>query len=258
MAKTVMLIHGAWLSPPSFDAVRARYEARGYNVVVPSWPYDERPVEELRRSPRPELAKLSIRQIVDHYEAEVRKLAEPPILIGHSFGGLFVQLLLDRGLGAAGVAVDPAPARGILPRPAAVIGSLGVFTTWRGWSRTLTLSFHAFSNYFAQTLPESEKRAAYDRYVVPTPGRIFFLAAAGLQTAVNWKNPNRAPLLLTIADEDKTVSPAMVRDAFRKQSRAPSLTAFKSFPNRSHFLLLEKGWEEVADYALDWAAANAR
>jgi pimeloyl-ACP methyl ester carboxylesterase len=253
MSKTVMLIHGAWLSPLSWEGFRERYEARGYTVIAPSWPYDERPVPELQRDPRPELAKVGIKDVVDHYEKEIRKLDAPPILIGHSFGGLFVQLLLDRGLGSAGVAIDPAPPRGIIARPSVIVSSLSVFLTINGWNRVLRMSLKDFSRYFAQTLPESEKPAMWARYIVPTPGRPFFQAAFGIQSGLNWKNPNRAPLLLTLADLDKTVAAPMVRDTYRKHLRSPVLTELKEFTGRSHFLCIEKGWEEVADYALAWA-----
>lgn len=257
MTATVMLIHGAWLSPLGFEKFRARYEERGHTVVAPAWPYDDRPVEELRRSPRLELGKVGIREIVDHYAAEIGKLAEPPILIGHSFGGLFVELLLDRSLGAAGVAIDPAPARGVIPRPRAMMSSMPVMMSWNGWNRVLTMSYASFTRDFANTVPEAEARVAYDRYIVPTPGRPYFQAGIGMETKIHWKNPTRPPLLLLVAEEDRTIAPAMVRATYRRQRRAPSLTEFHSFPNRSHFLILEKGWEEVADYAIEWAVRNA-
>ena len=113
MTKTILLIHGAWLNANSWEYWRARYEAKGYTVIAPSWPGDERDPAALRASPLPALAKLSQKQIVAHYEDIIRALPEKPILIGHSLGGVFVQHLLDRGLGVAGVAIDPAPTPGV-------------------------------------------------------------------------------------------------------------------------------------------------
>jgi len=109
MSKTVMLIHGAWLTPAGWENFRGRYEAQSYKVLAPPWPYEDVPIEELRRSPNRELKKLTVGKIVDHYDKLVRARPEPPILIGHSYGGLVTQKLLDRGLGAAGVALDPVP-----------------------------------------------------------------------------------------------------------------------------------------------------
>jgi len=150
MSKTVMFIHGAWLTPASFDLFRARYEAMRYTCVAPAWPLEDRPFEELRRSPHPNLHKLTISKIVDHYDRLIRALPEAPIIMGHSFGGLFTQLLLDRGLGAAGIALDPAAIRGIIPRPRTLLSALPVFTGWKGWGRVLTMSFDQFATNFAQ------------------------------------------------------------------------------------------------------------
>jgi pimeloyl-ACP methyl ester carboxylesterase len=77
-------------------------------------------VEDVRRDPSP-LNGLGLAEIVAHYEGIVRGLDRQPVLIGHSFGGLVVELLLDRGLGAAGVAISPAPVKGVLRLPPAML-----------------------------------------------------------------------------------------------------------------------------------------
>jgi pimeloyl-ACP methyl ester carboxylesterase len=185
-------------------------------------------------------------------------LAEKPILIGHSFGGLFVQLLLDRGLGAVRVAIDPAPPRGVLAHPRAVWTSRSVFLTWNGWNGVLTMSQKGFNEGFGHLLPPTEQKAAYERHVIPTPGRIFYQAAFGIQTRVNYRSADRAPLLLTAAEKDHTVPLPMVRANFKKYRRSSAVTAFKTFPNHSHWLIQEPGWEEVADYTIEWASSNDR
>jgi pimeloyl-ACP methyl ester carboxylesterase len=253
-----MFVHGAWLTPFSWDQWRTRYEARGYTTLAPPWPLEDVPIEKLRRSPHPDLGKTTITKIVDHYDKLIRALPEPPIIIGHSFGGLFIQLLLDRGLGAAGVGVDPGQVRGVIPRPRALLSALPVLMAWRGWSRVLPMTFEQFASNFAQTLPAAEMRPSYDRYIVPTPGRIYFQAAVGIGTGINAKNPDRAPLLLISGEKDRTVDPSTIEANYRKQRHAPSVTDFKSFPGRSHFLCAEPGWEEVADYAIEWASKHAR
>jgi pimeloyl-ACP methyl ester carboxylesterase len=253
-----MLIHGAWLTPAAWDLFRVRYEAQGYTVVAPAWPLQDRPIAELRQSPHPDLGRITIGTIVEHYAKLIRALPEPPIIVGHSFGGLFTQLLLDRGLGVAGVALAPAPIRGILARPRTILTALPVYLGVMGWSRVLTMSFRQFAANFAQTLPKREMRAAYDRHVVPAPGRIYYQNALGIGIGINARNRNRAPLLLIAGEMDRTIVDAMVWATYRKQRRAPSTTAFRSFPGRSHFLFAEPGWQEVADVALQWAGENAR
>jgi pimeloyl-ACP methyl ester carboxylesterase len=258
MSKTIVLIHGAWLTPAGWDLFKPRYEEKGYTVVAPPWPFMDAPIEQLRANPDKRLKKLTVKQIVDHYEAVIKGLAEKPIIIGHSFGGLVTQLLLDRGHGVCGVALDPALIGGVLPTPTMLASAFPVFAALGGWSRVLTMKYEAFASTFAQTLPEAERRAAYDKYVVPAPGRIYYLDALGIGVGVRQGNPDRPPLLMTCGEKDKTVDTAAVKAVFRIQKKSPSLTEYKEFPGRSHFLFHEHGWEEVADYALKWAVANQR
>lgn len=256
MSRTVMMIHGAWLTPASFDRFRERYEARGFACLAPPWPYMDRPIDQLRKDPDPRLARVTIGEIVDHYAAIVNTLPEPPILMGHSFGGLFVQLLLDRGLGAAGVAIDPGTPRGVLPGMDTMLSSMPVLLAWNGWNRVLTMQFETFASRFAQRLSPAEMRAAYDQYIVPAPGRLYWQAAAGMGNALNYANPSRPPLLLIAGDEDRTIQPSMVDAAYRKHRKSPSLTEIEHFPGRTHWILNEPGWEEVADRAIEWATRS--
>ena len=255
MAKTILLIHGAWVTTACWDSFKSRYEARGYDVLVPPWPFDDRPIAELRAAPAPELGRSGIPQIVDHYAKIVAALPEPPIIIGHSFGGLFTQILVDRGLGACGVAINPAPPRGVPPGPTAFRANLPFVLAWRGWSRVLQMPYGRFAKTFLNTLPAAERRAIYDAQVVPTAGRLFWDGLLGRGAKVNWRNPVRPPLLLITGTLDRTVGAGMNRFNFRKYRRSSCRTDFMEFPARGHWIIAEPGWEEVADYAIAWAEA---
>ena len=257
MSKTILLIHGAYVTPDCWAPFRKHYENRGRTVLVPAWPHFDRPVADLQRNPDPRMAALTIKDLVDHFDRIIRALPQPPILIGHSFGGLIVQMLLDRGLGAAGVAIDAGPPRGVMPSLRAIRSALPVLLAWRGWSRILTMSLNSFSTTFANTLPPSQMTATYRRYIVPVPGRIFFQAALGLGNGVTFANPQRPPLLLIAAAKDRTSTSSMVRAMYEKHKRAPSRTDMVEFANLSHWLIAEPGWEAVADTAIDWADAHA-
>jgi pimeloyl-ACP methyl ester carboxylesterase len=255
--RTVMLIHGAWLTPACWDRFRGRYEAKGVTCLTPAWPLLDRPIAELQRSPHPDLGMLTVGRIVDHYASLIRALTDPPILIGHSFGGLFVQMLLDRGLGAAGVAIDPAPCAGVFPTPTVLYGAFPVFAAVKGWTRALTMTLPQFAWSFMHLSTPDEQRDAYERYVVPTPGRLYYQAALFRGTRVNFRNDRRAPLLLVAGEKDRTVARSMVESAYRKHRQSESVTAFRAYPGRTHFLIATPGWEEVADEALEWAAGHA-
>ncbi len=254
----IVLVHGAWMSPAAWQPWIDRYEALGYVVTAPAWPYDDRPVAELKASPAPELANVGVAEIVAYYSTVIRDITAKdgakPALIGHSFGGLFVQMLLDRGLGKAGVAIDPAPPRGVIPNLDALKASFPVISTWGAGKKVHTMSYPDFQWGWAHTLPEVDQRLAYDNFVVPTPGKVYFDAAGAPFNAcmkVNFKN-TRAPLLIIAGELDRTVPASMVKAAYKLQKQSPSPTEFHEFAGRTHWICGQPGWEEVAGLALKW------
>ena len=258
MARTIVFIHGAWVTPLCWEPFVGYFRSKGYNCLAPTWPHKDKPIEELRRSPPPGLAGLGVTEIVDHYERAIKALDEPPILIGHSFGGLFTQMLLDRGLGRAGVAIDSAPPKGVLPlQLTAFRSNLGILLTWRGWERVVYQSFETFQYAFVNELPSEAQKAVYDRYVVPETGRIFFQAGLALMdrrnaVLVNFRNSVRAPLLLIAGEKDQNVPAAMNRSNYDKYRGSGARTDFKAFPDRCHWIIAQDGWEQIAGYINDW------
>ncbi|HLG16831.1 MAG TPA: alpha/beta hydrolase [Blastocatellia bacterium] len=258
MARTIVFVHGAWVTPLSWERFTGYFTGAGYNCVIPAWPYKDKPVDELRSSPPAKLAGLGVKEIVDHYESLIRTLAEPPVLIGHSFGGLFVQMLLDRGLGAAGVAIDSAPPRGVLPLQwSSLRSNAGVLLKRGAWKGIVRQSFKQFQYAFVHTLPLEEQRAAYERHVVPESGRIFFQAGLALfdrhlAVQVDFRNHTRAPLLLIAGSEDHIVPASMNRSNYRKYNGSRARTDFKEFAGRTHWIIAQEGWEEVAAYVAKW------
>lgn len=256
MSKTILFIHGAWLTPAVWQPWQRRYEALGYETLAPAWPLLDRPVQALRDAADPALGTLTLGRIVDHYAAIIATLPEPPILIGHSYGGLVAQMLLDRGLGAAAVSISPAPAAGIKPGTKAFRAALPVFLAWRGWSRALRMSFGGFARDFANGLDAQAQREAFERHVVPAPGRIYYQSVLGIGSAIEWSKPDRAPLLLISAEDDRTVEPGMVRQHYDRYRASAAQTALKSVNGRGHWLIADRGWEDVADTALQWALSS--
>jgi pimeloyl-ACP methyl ester carboxylesterase len=257
MTKTIMLIHGAWLNSRSWEGFKARYEGKGYTVIAPDWPLDEGEPEELREHIDPDLARISQKRILAHYTDIIATLPGEPILIGHSLGGVIVQHLLDNGHGVCGVAIDPAPTPGVGLGPHAIVSALPVFTDPLSGTKVKSMSREFFKTRFAQTLPEEVKDEHYDRYIVPTPGLVYWNGVIGAMS-IDWDNPRRAPLLLVAGGKDLIADASMTQAIYEKQKRAPSLTEFKLYPERSHWTAIEAGWEDVADFVLDWAVRNQR
>ena len=261
---TIVLVHGLWLTPRSWEGWIDRYQKAGYNVLAPSWPGLEGEVEAIRKDPSP-LKRLKLKTVVDHYERIIRKLDAPPIIMGHSFGGLIVQMLVDRGLGSAGVVIDSAQSAGVPVLPLSTIWAtitvLGNPFTFNG---TTSLSPKKFNYAFTNELNEVESKKVYDRYQIPGSNRILWDGALSLlnpnaSSKVNYANNNRAPLLFIAGGNDHLVPPAINKANMRKYVKNSSaVTDYREFPNRTHHTVGQKGWEEVADFALQWANANAR
>jgi len=254
----VVLIHGLWMTPRSWEPFRQFCEERGYRVLAPPWPRLQGSVENVRRDPSA-LAGLGSAEIINHYDNAVRLLDEPPILIGHSLGGLVVQVLLDRGLGAAGIAIDSAPPKGVWRLPLSQVKALlPVLSNPLSYWQTVPLTYRQFRYAFANTMSEGEARTAFTRYAIPAPGRPLFEGAfASLNpwsaTAVNYANGERAPLLLVAGTDDHTIPPSVVRANYYQYGRSKAITSFKEFPGRSHLIIAQDGWQQVAEFGLSWA-----
>lgn len=251
--RTIVLIHGLWVTTDSWAPFRARLEAAGYTVHTPTWHVLQgASAEHLNHYPPPALGKLTLGTIVDGLQTFIEALPEKPLLIGHSFGGLHTQMLLDRGVGAAGVAINPAPIAGIIHGPTTLTAALPILARWNGWSRPYAFTRARWARRYANAAPKDQQDAAYDSYVIPTSGRVAAQAAFWLGSGIDPKR-RTAPLLITAGDRDRLITPYMSKAAFGIQRRSAARTDYHLFPGRSHLLIAEPGWEEVCDYAVEWA-----
>lgn len=254
----VVLIHGLWMTPLSWEHWIDHFQKRGHNVVAPAYPGMEGSVESLNADPSP-IAKLDITTILDHYEEVIRGLDTPPILMGHSFGGTFVQLLLDRGLGCAGVAIHPAPVKGVLQVPLTTIRAAApVLANPFARGKATGLTPKQFHYAFTNTMTTEDSQRAYDRYHVPAVNRVLFQGALAnfnprAATKIDFRNDDRQPLLIIAGSDDHIVPAKVNRANFKRQSKSGAITAYREFPGRTHFTVGQAGWDGVADFAIDWA-----
>ncbi|MEV1002597.1 alpha/beta hydrolase [Nonomuraea sp. NPDC050202] len=256
---TIVLIHGFWVTPRSWENWIAYYEAKGFRVLAPAYPGFEVEVEALNADTTP-IEQVTVPQIIDSLEKLVGGLDKPPILIGHSAGGVFTQILLDHGYGAAGVAINSAPTEGVKIIPLSQLkATFPVLKSPANRHKAVGLDYEHWRYAFTNTFPEHEARAAYERYHIPASGNIFWGSALANihpgkdDTYVDYRNDDRKPLLFIAGEHDNLMPPKIQRSNAKHYKAPNTITEVIEYPGRSHLMPAQQGWEEIADRALAWA-----
>jgi alpha-beta hydrolase superfamily lysophospholipase len=254
-SKTIVLIHGAFVNNETWNYWKAYYTNLGFNVIAPPWPYKDASADELRRRhPDPDVASLRLQQLIDHYTAIINELPEKPILIGHSMGGLIIQVLLNKGLAAAGIAIHSVPSLGVIPLEFSFYragwNSLGVFTPT---NKTYLMSLKDWQYAFTNGMTIKEQQDSYNKYAVPESK---FIARDALTSAakIDYDKPHE-PLLFIASKADNIIPASLNYRNFKRYRNNQSVTDYKEFEGRNHYVLGLPTWKEEADYILDWLNA---
>ena len=246
MTKTIVFVHGMFMTPLVWEHWLPWFEARDYRCLAPAWPGRDRTAAELRAAhPDPNLGQLSLNAVIERIAAEVAALEQKPILIGHSIGGLVAQILLGRGA-AACIAMHSTPSGPVLPLRGTYWrsnwGMIGPFVD-AGTPKALT--FEEFQQAFANSLPTEAQRAAYERYIVPESRRVARDARSDAGR-IDFAAPH-PPLLMTAGVLDRVIPARLNFNSFSRYRQRGSITEFRAFDGRDHMDVVEPGWEEVAD-----------
>ena len=251
-SKTVVFITGAFVHHSCWDQWRNYFESKGYHTIAPPWPHKNASAETLRNSlPNKEIASNRLATLTDHFDNIVRQLPEKPILIGHSIGGLIVQLLLQRGLGYSGVAIHSVPPQGIITFKFSFLkagwGPLGFFTPVK---RSFLMSFPQWQYAFTNGMDCDAQKDAYYKFAIPE-SKLIVRDTITKAAKVNFDNPH-APLLLTSGSDDHTIPASLNYANYLKYKNNNSIIDYKEFKGRNHFVLGQPTWKEDADYILEW------
>jgi pimeloyl-ACP methyl ester carboxylesterase len=248
--RPIVFIHGMYMTPLCWEHWVEYYQSKGHTCLTPAWPGRDKPIETLRNShPDSELGRLTLSNVLDHLVETIKRLDEKPILIGHSMGALAVQLLLQKDLAVAGVAINSAPPMGVFVNKWSFLKSNWPhITPFTSLGNPIEMSFERFQYTFVNTLPLQEQQAAFERYVVPESRRV---PRESLTARIDFNKP-RPPLLLIAGSIDNIIPASLNRYNYIKHKRSSSVTDFKEFPKRTHFIIGQRNWKEVADYALEW------
>ena len=259
--RTAVFIHGLWLHASSWEPWRARFRDDGYDAIAPGWPNEPPTVAEAREHPEA-VANLGIDEITDHYRTIIDQLEAPPVLVGHSFGGLFAEKLLGEGYGAAAIAIDPAQIKGVLPLPLAQLrAGLPALGNPANLHKAVSLTAKEFRFGFGNAVTQEESDELYEKWTIPSPAKPLFEAAVAnfalhSPAKVNTKNADRGPLLLISGSADHTVPDVVTRSTLKQYRDSTAVTDLKQFEGRGHSLTIDNGWKQVADAVLEWLRAN--
>ncbi|MEV8214149.1 alpha/beta hydrolase [Leifsonia sp. NPDC077715] len=258
----VVFVHGLWLLSSSWQPWRSLFEEQGFATIAPGWPDDPETVEQAKSDPDVFAGKM-VRQVTDHYAEAIDALDQAPVVIGHSFGGLIAQTLAGESKNAVTVAIDAAQFKGVtaLP-PSALKAGAPALLKFNHSKHGVTLTYEQFAYGWTNALSDEEGRALYEKFHVPASGVPIFQAATAnfnpfAETKVVTDNHDRGPLLLIAGAEDHTVPQSVVENEYRIQQKNPGVTELVVIPNRGHSLIIDSGWREVADEALEFVQRHA-
>jgi pimeloyl-ACP methyl ester carboxylesterase len=250
-SKTIVFITGAYVSHACWNEWRTFFEDHGYTTIAPPWPHkDADPLTLRNRHPDKALAAVSMYDIIDHYTEIIRNLPEKPIVIGHSFGGLFAQVLLNKGLAAACIAIHAVPPQGVIPYEINFLRSnaatLGFFTSLK---KTFLMSFRKWQFSFTNGMSYEAQKSSYYDLVIPESKRA---ARGGLTKAafVDFKKQHE-PLLLLAGTHDQCIPAHLCKRVYKRYRNKNSVTDFV-LKDRNHFVLGQPTWREDAEYILNW------
>ncbi len=253
----VVFIHGLWLHASSWQPWVERFAQAGYQATAPGWPGEPASVEAARNDPD-SVANIGINEATEHFAEHFKQLDAKPIVIGHSFGGMLAEKLLGEDVAAAAIAIDAAQIKGVLPLPLSALRStLPVFKNPSNKHKSVMLTAEQFRYSFGNAVSEEESQQLFDKWVVPSPGRPLFEAAAAnfslhSPAKVNTKNDERGPLLLVMGGQDHTVPEAVTKSTLKQYRGSSAVTELVEFEDRGHSLTIDSGWSEVADASLAW------
>lgn len=251
-SKTVLFVTGNFVSNLEWATWQKYFEEQGYKTLAPAWPFKDGSPADLRAAhPNKDIASLRLNQVVDYFENVIKSLPEKPIIVGHSMGGLITQLLLQRGLAEAAVAIHSVPPQGVITTKfsffKATWGPLGFFTSA---NKPFLMSFPQWQYAFTNGMSLTEQQKAYDENVIPESKR---MSRDGLTNAakIDFKKAH-APLLFVAGSTDNIMPASLNHSNYKKYKNSQSVTDFKEFEGNNHFVLGLPNWKQTADYILNW------
>jgi pimeloyl-ACP methyl ester carboxylesterase len=249
-SKNIVLVHGMFVNNTSWDGWKQYLEQKGYTVYAPANPGHEGNPADLRKNIHPQLVQTGFVDVVMNIAKFIDTLPEKPLVIGHSMAGLAVQKLIDLGKADAAVSINGAPPKNVFPPLSTlkiVFPAINIFSGTRHYMGTREWYNRAFFN----TLPASEQVEAYDAIAVPESRKLGLETVTKSFSNAEFKKPHQ-PILFIGGGKDNIFPASLTRKIASRYTDANSRVDVKIYDDKSHYICGEKGWEEIADYALGW------
>lgn len=250
--KTIVFISGAFVSHFYWEKWLVFFENKGYKVVAPPWIHKNDSVENLRdQNPCVKIGSITLFDLVCYYTEIIEKLPQKPILVGHSYGGLLVQLLVQKDLAEAGICINPFPPRGFSTLKFCFYKIILCFSCdFLSSEKTFFLPFENWRIIFFNTASNEEQKTSYQKFIIPESKKAL-RNLFSKNAAINFRKKH-VPLFFISSSDDKIISTKLVYRNFIKHKNVHSITCYKEFKDKNHFLILQPKWEETAEFIAKW------
>lgn len=249
-SKTIVFTHGLFVNPKSWENWKTYFESNGYTCYNPANPHHEGNPSDLRENISTNLSNVGFEDVVMNVANFIDTLTEKPIVIGHSLGGLTVMKLIELGKAAAGISIDGAAPKNILPPFQTVKTMFPVINFLKGNSVFQT-NKEWFHQAFCNTLTKAESNKVFEEIAVPESRNIPRHTLYKSFAKIDFTKPHQ-PLLFIGGEKDNIIPPALTKKIATSYKDNNSITNYKIFERRSHYICGQDGWQDVADYTLDW------
>jgi len=252
MEAPVVMIHGAFCAAWAFDGYRALFEAWGAKVTAPTLRHHD--IVPGTRAPR-ELGLTSMLDYAADIEALVRSLPQPPIIVGHSMGGLVAQMVATRLPVRALALIAPSAPWGTLPTsPWEIMSAQGLYLAGQFWNKPLRPEAWVAETHALDLLPPEEREAVFARFVPESGLATFEILHWGMDmrraTHVD-ANKVDCPVLCVAGEYDRVNPPKTVASIARRYRERGE---YFGVERASHWLIGEPGWERTAHFVREWLA----
>ena len=244
-APPVIMVHGAFCGGWVFDAFRQPFEAAGHTVLTP----------DLRgHAPGEDAAGLSITAYAEQIAQLCAAQDKPPLLLGHSMGGLVAQMAADRVPVAGIMLLAPSSPWGVSGQSfEEAISAFSLFTLGAYWLSAVAPDLSVTAHYSLDRMDRAGQKHVFEQ-MVPESGRALF-------EVLNWWLDPMMTTSVKDAGGARAITLAGSRDAINPAATVRRTSErlggdFHLMQGMSHWLPGEPGWETVAKTCLDWISAS--